>query len=103
MVIEADNMTQDSSYPFYNGKAWRQCREAFMQSKFYICERCGGVAVIAHHKEPITPHNITDNNITLNWDNLLALCIACHNTEHGASSSCSDGLEFDINGNLKKI
>lgn len=53
-----------------------------MASKNYICERCGGVAVICHHRRYITPANITDPNITYNWGNLEALCQECHNKEH---------------------
>lgn len=25
---------------FYNSDAWRSCRDAFLQSKGYLCERC---------------------------------------------------------------
>ncbi|MFR4009312.1 MAG: hypothetical protein ACLT0Y_08605 [Christensenellales bacterium] len=38
---------------FYNSDAWRACREGFLQSKGYLCERCSTpdnpiVAKIAH-------------------------------------------------------
>jgi len=45
---------------FYNSRAWLDCRLAFLQSKFFICERCGGAATIAHHKTYLTPENIND-------------------------------------------
>ena len=45
---------------FYKSKEWQECREAFLQSKFYLCERCGGVATIAHHKVALSPENIND-------------------------------------------
>lgn len=67
---------------FYRGKAWRECSRAYMTSKHYVCERCGGVAVICHHKTYLTPENITDPAIALNWDNLEALCHNCHDLEH---------------------
>ena len=40
---------------FYNSDAWRACREGFLQSKGYLCERCSTpdnpvVAKIAHHR-----------------------------------------------------
>ena len=74
-----------------------------MQSVNYICERCGELAVICHHKEHITPQNKHDSNITLNWNNLEALCMTCHNQEHFSEGSiCADGLSFDNNGNLVK-
>jgi ribosomal protein S27AE len=96
-------MTQGFAMSFYNSQAWQQCRNGFMQSKYFICERCGGVAVIAHHKKHITPENINDLNITLDWNNLRAVCIECHNIEHGGSALCSEDLTFDSDGNLKKI
>lgn len=55
---------------------------------------------MAHHKVYITPTNINDPNITLNWDNLEALCQECHNKEHSAKAPVADGLMFDENGNL---
>lgn len=67
---------------FYNGKAWRKVSRLYMTSQNYICERCGGVGVICHHKRYITPANVNDQNITLNPDNLECLCQECHNIEH---------------------
>ena len=37
-----------------------------------------------HHIKFITPQNITDPNITLNYSNLVALCRECHKKRHGA-------------------
>jgi 5-methylcytosine-specific restriction endonuclease McrA len=85
---------------FYNSVEWRKCQAAFMQSRNYICERCGRLASIAHHKKYITPSNISDPSITLNWDNLMAVCLDCHNAIHGKGGPCVEGLEFDAEGNL---
>lgn len=75
-----------------------------MLSKNYICERCGKVAVIVHHKTYITPENITDVNITLNWDNLEALCRTCHQNEHYITGEVvAEGLGFDSDGNVIKL
>ncbi|MCM8900605.1 HNH endonuclease [Caldicoprobacter algeriensis] len=95
-------MAQEWARGFYNSKAWEKCRLAFLQSKFFICERCGGAATIAHHKTRLTPENIHDPNITLNWDNLEALCQDCHNKEHSAKLPVAEGLMFDENGDLVK-
>ncbi|KSU86562.1 HNH endonuclease [Priestia veravalensis] len=95
-------MAKDYAKAFYTSKEWIKCRTGFMQSKNYICERCGGVANICHHKTYITPENIHDPNITLNWRNLEACCQACHNLEHHSGGICADGLVFDSNGNLRK-
>lgn len=52
-----------------------------------LCERCykeGLIkpAVIVHHKVHITPNNIGEPSITLNFDNLEALCRECHEEVH---------------------
>lgn len=85
---------------FYKSKAWIKCRNSFMESKHFTCERCGHRAVIAHHKKHITPDNINDPYITLNWDNLQALCMKCHAEAHGGGSGVPEGYSFDSNGNL---
>lgn len=77
---------------FYSSPAWKQCRDAFRKSRGKLCERCLARGIInagtkenplqVHHKIPITPDNIDDPAITLNWDNLETLCQQCHAAEH---------------------
>ena len=93
-------MAKEYAKSFYNSVEWKKCREAFMKSKHYICERCGGSAYIVHHKEHITPYNINNINITLNWNNLQALCLECHNLVHGRGEAIIEGVSFDENGEL---
>ncbi len=70
-------------------------------SKYYICERCGQPAEIAHHKIYLSPGNIANLDIALNPANLEALCRNCHNTEHfGAGGATAAGIAFDENGNV---
>ena len=86
---------------FYRGKAWRQLSKSFLMSKYYICERCGRPAEIAHHKIHLTAGNVIDPDISLNPGNLEALCIDCHNTEHfGSGGATAAGLAFDENGDI---
>lgn len=86
---------------FYHSTAWRRLSRAFLCSKYYICERCGKPAEIAHHKKYINPGNVNDPAITLNPDNLEALCMECHNKEHfGAGGATAVGLVFDKNGDI---
>ncbi len=66
---------------FYQSTAWRACRKAYLETQQYICERCGGIAKIVHHKINISPKNIYDTNITLSFSNLEAVCQDCHNKE----------------------
>ena len=72
---------------FYSSKAWQHTRESYRKSKRNLCEVClakGLItpAEIVHHKIEITPDNITDQNITLNWDNLQCVCRDCHAAVH---------------------
>lgn len=53
---------------------------------------------MVHHRKYITPRNIHDRNITLNWANLELLCQDCHNKEH--SSKQNKRYAFDANGNI---
>lgn len=74
---------------FYSSKAWKDCREAYARSKGKLCERCLEKGVyapseIVHHKVHITPQNINNPDIVLNWDNLECLCRNCHSQEHDA-------------------
>lgn len=73
--------------PFYKTVAWKRCREAYAKSVGGLCERCldKGMYVpgeIVHHKIHLTPKNITDPNVTLNFENLELLCAAHHAEEH---------------------
>jgi 5-methylcytosine-specific restriction endonuclease McrA len=89
---------------FYNGDAWKNCRESFLQSKGYLCERCSSegnpvVAKIAHHLIYLNCENISDPMVTYNWDNLEALCQDCHNREHHLGER-KPRYKFDGDGNL---
>ena len=89
---------------FYNSKAWRKTRDAYIGSVDYMCERCGDAGYIVHHIEHIDSNNINDVNVTLNWDNLEYLCLDCHNTEHFAThSNVVDGVTFNQFGELVPI
>lgn len=85
---------------FYTSPAWKKCRKSFLISKYNMCERCGGVALIVHHKIYLTPDNVNDSSITLNWNNLEALCQDCHNKEHISKGVTAEGCMFDAEGNL---
>ena len=94
-------MARDFAKTFYNSKAWRQCRDAYYTSKHGLCERCSGAGKIVHHVVWLTPDNINDPNISLNFEHLELLCQTCHNQEHHEKiSPLRDGLMFDADGNL---
>jgi len=74
---------------FYTSRAWADCRKAYKKSVGGLCERClkagrYSPGEIVHHKIHLTPQNITQPNITLDWDNLELLCRDCHAAEHDA-------------------
>ena len=72
---------------FYKGAAWKGTRAAYLASVGWLCERCAArgevvAAEVVHHRVYLTPVNIHDPAIALGWENLEALCQACHNREH---------------------
>lgn len=85
--ISFDDMKEYAA-SFYKSKAWQQCRDGYVHSVGGLCEKCladGKITpgIIVHHKQPITPDNISDPTITLNWSNLQLLCRDHHAEEHG--------------------
>ena len=79
---------QDYAKHFYSSKQWANCRQAYKKSVGGLCEHClmQGVYTpgeIVHHKIHITPDNIDNPLVVLNWDNLELLCRQCHGLAHG--------------------
>lgn len=79
-------MGRTARQKFYHIKAWSQCRDEYIQSHT-LCERClaKGLIVpsyIVHHKVYLNDTNINDPSVSLNHENLEALCFDCHNKEH---------------------
>ena len=99
-------MAREFSKKFYNSKQWIKCRELYKQSVNGLCERClsKGKYVLGdevHHKIYLSPENINDPHVTLNWDNLELLCAACHSKEHNEKySPLREDVMFDENGDL---
>ena len=87
---------------FYKSKMWRRCREDYAKSKSYLCEHCLAHGIykrgaIVHHKKHITPDNINDPSVTLDWDNLELLCRECHAEAHGKKER---RYKIDVEGNV---
>ncbi|KSU89821.1 MULTISPECIES: HNH endonuclease [Priestia] len=84
---------------FYKSSAWLKCRAAYIKMRHGLCERCSGPGKIVHHKEYLTPDNIDDPNITLNFNKLEYLCQDCHNKEHHEKHGVTvQGVIFDESG-----
>ena len=82
---------------FYMSRAWVKCRKGYAASKGGLCERCWSKGLIVpgeevHHKIRLTPENISDPAIALNWDNLELLCKNCHLEEHSKTRWRADEL-----------
>lgn len=79
------NKRRDPKYlTFYRSKAWKLTSRSKLQDVEYKCEArlngCAGLAVEVHHRVPIqTPEGWERR---LDWDNLEAVCTACHNGRH---------------------
>ena len=91
---------------FYGTRKWKQCRAKY-KSLHPICERCEKAGIVKraeriHHKVYLTVDNYKDPEISLNFDNLEALCFDCHQAEHFRNADCREGLFFDADGNLRK-
>lgn len=93
-------MAREFARAFYQSKQWKQTSGAYMATQNFVCERCGGVGVICHHKKYLNPTNIHDPNIALGWDNLECLCQECHNAEHMLKRN---KIEFDDNGDIATV
>ena len=58
-----------------------------MAAGHFLCERCLERGIIrkgeeVHHKIRLTPENLRDPAVALNWKNLEMLCKECHEKEH---------------------
>ena len=96
-------MAKDFAKAFYKSKAWRVVREQALRRDAYTCHDCEGRATEVHHKNPITPENINDPNITLNIDNLESLCWPCHNKRTLGGGDLGDEYRFDEHGQVVRI
>ena len=82
---------------FYCSRQWVKCARAYRQSVGGLCERCWSKGLIVpgeevHHKVKLTPENITDPSVALNWNNLELLCKNCHLEEHSRTRWRADEL-----------
>lgn len=99
-------MAKEFAKKFYHSKEWKKCREGYILSVHGLCEKCLAKGrytpgFIVHHKKELTPDNINDPYITLNWDNLEYDCLECHNKEHMSKDDYTqDDLMFNEYGQL---
>lgn len=63
---------------FYNSKEWKMLRGYKMQQAGYKCESCGSFAEDVHHIVTLDE----DKSKGLELENLMCLCVKCHNEKH---------------------
>lgn len=102
---------------FYKSKAWKQVRKNIWIKQYCLCAKCNRpvyvrgltdyiqkedrLVGIVHHKEYLNTTNVFNDEIALGEDNLIGLCIDCHNEIHREQiKSVKDGYIFDEMGNL---
>ena len=100
-------MAKEWARSFYNSKAWQDCRESYIAEVNGLCERCLEKDIvkpgyIVHHIDHLTPQNINNPEVTLNFDNLELVCKECHDDEHfiNRSEVTREGVKFDNSGQL---
>lgn len=96
-------MSRSIPASFYRSSKWTKCKNSYMSKQNYICERCGGLASICHHKIYLNAENYKNPYVSLNHDHLEALCQTCHNQEHFGTPAIREGLQFDKDGNIVKV
>ena len=72
----------DWAKQFYNSATWRKMRDYIRARDNGLCQICGAPGEEVHHIKHLTPDNLSNPDITLNPDNLILLCKACHSAEH---------------------
>lgn len=106
------SVARDFAYAFYNSSRWQNTRKAYMRMGQGLCERClaKGIykpAEIVHHKVHLSPANIDDPSITLDYGNLERLCRDCHAEAHpeiyGSETECMMRVGFDKDGNVVRL
>ena len=96
-------MAKEFAKAFYRSKAWERCRVAYSKSVGGLCEDCLEKGLytpgkIVHHIKHLTPDNIGNSSISLDWSNLRLVCQDCHAKEHKTESTAR--YAFDENGNI---
>ena len=93
-------MAKGFSKTFYSTAAWLTARGIALRRDHFTCQDCGLRAEEVHHLEELTPENIHDPAISLNPENLVSLCRACHNRRHFKEGDLPDEFMFDEEGQV---
>lgn len=73
---------------FYASKVWINLKQLLYFERGCKCEECSkfitkSIDAIGHHKNELTPENVSDVMISLNPENIKIVCFDCHNKIEG--------------------
>lgn len=100
------NRQRDPKYQaFYGSKEWKITSRTKLQNAKYKCEAkldcCQGLAVEVHHIKALKTAEGWDRR--LDWDNLQAVCTACHNKLDKRFGTEAEPGVLDMREILKKL
>lgn len=100
------NKQRDPKYlTFYRSKEWKITSRAKLQQAGYKCQArlqgCTHLAVEVHHIKPI--QTAEGWELRLDWDNLEAVCTACHNSRHQRFKKKADDGVLDMREIMRNL
>ena len=109
-------MASKERIAFYKSKLWNQVKNSVWLKQYCLCAYCNrpvyvdGISEwipkeqrlkgIVHHIEHLHSNNLDDDSIAIDENNLIGLCIDCHNEIHHLDKANRNNYSFDENGNL---
>ena len=98
-------MARSIDRKFYESPEWRRCKAVYLERVNHLCERCLAKgrhepAYIVHHKVHLTEENYGDPRLMFGFDNLFAVCQACHNEIHAEDKANNTRRWKFIDGKL---
>lgn len=84
---------------FRRSEAWRRTSKAKLQACGYKCEakldqKCGRIACEVHHIKPLKTAEGWEAR--LDWENLMGVCVHCHNILDGKTFKRRDDGVIDL-------
>lgn len=100
------NRQRDPKYlTFYRSKEWKITSRTKLQQASYKCQAklpgCTHLAVEVHHIKPI--QTAEGWELRLDWENLEAVCTACHNARHQRFKTKQEDGVLDMREIIKNL
>ena len=100
-------MAKEWALWFYKSKEWQTVRSGYIAFRRAcdggMCEFCReSPGYIVHHIIELTPENIVNPNVSLDYNNLQFVCKTCHDKIHnycGKYNRPAREVQFDSLGN----